>query len=110
MAAPQLLANADAAQAWLRGRGVRALATDSRRVQPGDAFIAWPGHALDGRQYVANALAAGAVACLVEAEGVAAFGFDADAVAALQGLKAQAGAVAGAGDSVVVGVGKGVAA
>ncbi len=96
MAAPQRLANVDAAQAWLRSRGVASLATDSRRVRPGDAFIAWPGHALDGRQYVPQALAAGARACLVEADGVADWGFDADAIAALAGLKAQAGAVASA--------------
>ena len=51
MALP-LLADARATCDWLAQRGVRALTTDSRRVQPGDAFIAWPGHALDGRQYV----------------------------------------------------------
>lgn len=96
MAMPRLLANVDAAQAWLRGRGVAALATDSRRVRPGDAFIAWPGHALDGRQYVRNAMAAGAAACLVEAEGVESYGFDDAGIAALRGLKAQAGAVASA--------------
>jgi UDP-N-acetylmuramyl-tripeptide synthetase len=96
MATLQRLANADAASAWLRARGVRSLATDSRRVQAGDGFIAWPGHALDGRQYVRGAIAAGAVACLVEADGVDAFGFETDGVLALQGLKAQAGAVASA--------------
>ena len=69
------LADARAACEWLAHRGVRGLATDSRRVQPGDAFIAWPGYALDGRQYVKAALAAGASACLVEAEGVAGFDF-----------------------------------
>ena len=58
---------------WLAAR-VRpgaggALRTDSRQVQPGDAFIAWPGYATDGRRFVPAALAAGAVACLVEAEG-----------------------------------------
>jgi UDP-N-acetylmuramyl-tripeptide synthetase len=96
MAAPQTLVSADAAQAWLRSRGVRALATDSRRVQPGDAFIAWPGHALDGRQYVPQAIAAGARACLVEAQGVETYAFDDAGIASLAGLKAQAGAVASA--------------
>ena len=32
-----------------RSAACAALTTDSRRVQPGDAFIAWPGHAHDGR-------------------------------------------------------------
>ena len=74
------------------------LRTDSRRVQPGDVFIAWPGHATDGRQFVASALAAGAVACLVEADGMAAFGLPADDVriACLPGLKAATGALAAA--------------
>ena len=95
MAAAPLLADTRAACSWLASRGARALVTDSRRVQPGDAFIAWPGHALDGRQYVKAALAAGAVACLVEADGVAAFDFGADApVAALAALKASTGEIA----------------
>ena len=86
-----------AAGDWLAARGVRSLTTDSRRVQPGDAFIAWPGHALDGRQYVAAALGAGAAACLVEADGVEAFDFGAGApVAALAGLKSHTGEIAAA--------------
>ncbi len=97
MAGLQHLADLRAALEWLGRRGAHALAADSRRVQPGDAFIAWPGHALDGRQYVQAALAAGAVGCLVEAEGVAAFDFGADApVAALAGLKSLAGEIADA--------------
>lgn len=95
MAATQHLADTRAACDWLAGRGVRGLRTDSRRVQRGEAFIAWPGHALDGRQYVKAALAAGAVACLVEADGVDAFDFGADApVAAMAGLKARTGEIA----------------
>ena len=68
------------ALAWLAGRvppqGSERLRTDSRLVQPGDAYIAWPGAATDGRRFVPAALAAGAAACLVEAEGVEPFGFD----------------------------------
>ena len=91
----QRLASADAALAWLAQRDVGALTTDSRRVQPGDAFIAWPGHALDGRQYVPQARAAGARACLVEALGVEVFGFEADEhIAALPELKALTGEIA----------------
>ena len=92
------------ASAWLRARlgaaagaglGAGTLRTDSRRVQPGDAFIAWPGAATDGRRHVVAALAAGAAACLVEADGVDAFGFDAgDArLAAYAGLKAATGPI-----------------
>ncbi len=93
--AVRALASIDAALAWLAERGVRALATDSRRVQPGDAFIAWPGYAVDGRQFVRAALAAGAVACLIEAEGAEAFDFeDSSAVASLPGLKASTGGIA----------------
>ncbi|OGB03229.1 MAG: UDP-N-acetylmuramoyl-L-alanyl-D-glutamate--2,6-diaminopimelate ligase [Burkholderiales bacterium RIFCSPHIGHO2_12_FULL_69_20] len=100
MIAP-LPTTADAA-AWLAARvragGPCTLRIDSRQVQPGDAFIAWPGLATDGRKFVPAALAAGAAACLVEAEGASAFDFDpADArIAMLPGLKAATGEVAAA--------------
>jgi UDP-N-acetylmuramoyl-L-alanyl-D-glutamate--2,6-diaminopimelate ligase len=95
MAALRQLDSVAATLAWLGAREVRGLATDSRRVKPGDAFIAWPGHALDGRQYVPQAMAAGARACLVEADGAGAFDFgDAAGIATFAGLKAQTGAVA----------------
>ena len=90
----------DEALAWLASRvqpqGSERLRTDSRLVQPGDAFIAWPGAATDGRRFVPAALAAGAAACLVEAEGVQLFGFDAadERIAALPGLKAATGPLA----------------
>ncbi|MEO8059124.1 MAG: UDP-N-acetylmuramoyl-L-alanyl-D-glutamate--2,6-diaminopimelate ligase [Burkholderiales bacterium] len=91
------LPSVDAALGWFAQRGVRALTTDSRRVQPGHAFIAWPGYAVDGRQFVANALAAGANACLVEADGAQAFALEERAdVAALADLKASTGAIASA--------------
>ncbi len=54
---------------WLRERVTGDLRTDSRQIRPGDAFIAWPGAATDGRQYLQAALAQGASACLLEAEG-----------------------------------------
>jgi UDP-N-acetylmuramoyl-L-alanyl-D-glutamate--2,6-diaminopimelate ligase len=88
-------ANVEAALGWLRARGARGLASDSRTLRPGDAFIAWPGYAFDARQFVGAALAAGAVACLVEARGAEAFAFAADdRIAALAGLKAAAGELA----------------
>ncbi len=98
MATP--LANAADAAAWLAARvhlnAGALLRSDSRAVRPGDGFIAWPGHASDGRRYVPQALAAGAAACLVEADGADAFGFDDQRIATLHGLKAAAGVVADA--------------
>jgi len=88
------LDSAPAAASWLRARVTGTLRSDSRAVQAGDGFIAWPGAATDGRRFVPAALAAGAAACLVEDEGVAAFGFDDARIASLRGLKAAAGAVA----------------
>lgn len=38
------------------------VADDSRQVQPGDLFLAYPGDLSDGRRYIADALARGAVA------------------------------------------------
>ena len=94
------LHNAADAAAWLAGRvraaGFGTLRTDSRRVRPGDAFIAWPGYATDGRQFVAAALAAGAAACLVEAEGLDSITLPVDGarIASLTGLKAATGEIA----------------
>ncbi len=84
---------------WLADRVATggALHCDSRRVGAGDGFIAWPGAATDGRRHVPDALARGARACLVEAEGVEAFGFDAgQPIAAYAGLKAATGPIAAA--------------
>lgn len=96
----QPLHDVQAVVQWLRARGAKALRVDSRLVQAGDAFIAWPGAATDGRTHVASALAKGAVACLVEAEGVDAFDFGAQgelsAVATFAGLKAACGPIAAA--------------
>ena len=89
------LESREAAYAWLQLRRARGLVADSRRVEAGDAFVAWPGHRSDGRRFVGGALGAGASACLVEADGVEAFGFDAEpGIATLRGLKASAGAIA----------------
>lgn len=81
---------------WLRGRVTGQLQCDSRHVRPGDAFVAWPGAATDGRRFVAQALQAGAVAALVEQDGVEAFGFADARVAVVPGLKALAGPIASA--------------
>ena len=89
------LASVDDALAWLGQRDVRALQVDSRHVGAGDAFLAWPGHSVDGRAFVPQALAAGANACLVEADNAPAFdALTHDALAALTNLKAQVGPLA----------------
>ena len=88
------LDTAPAAAAWLAARVRGRLHMDSRAVQPGDGFIAWPGHSTDGRHFVQAALDAGAAACLIEEEGAPAFDFPADRVAAMPGLKAATGDVA----------------
>jgi UDP-N-acetylmuramyl-tripeptide synthetase len=81
---------------WLRERVTGELHCDSRKVRSGDAFVAWPGAATDGRRFVPAALQAGATAVLVEADGVAAFGFEDARVRAVPGLKALAGPIASA--------------
>lgn len=88
------LKSPQAAARWLTEWVTGTLRTDSRQVEPGDAFIAWPGYANDGRQYVSSALQAGATTCLVEADGVEAFAFTDARIAALPRLKAATGAIA----------------
>jgi UDP-N-acetylmuramoyl-L-alanyl-D-glutamate--2,6-diaminopimelate ligase len=53
------------------GVKVQRLTTDSRSVQAGDTFLAYPGEKLDGRKYIAQAIAAGATSVLWESEGFA---------------------------------------
>jgi UDP-N-acetylmuramoyl-L-alanyl-D-glutamate--2,6-diaminopimelate ligase len=90
----QILASASEAARWLAARTPGTLRADSRTLKPGDAFLAWPGHASDGRRFVPAALAAGAAACLVEAEGASGAGLDDARVAGFVGLKAAAGHIA----------------
>ena len=79
---------------WLRSQVSGALQTDSRKVRPGDGFIAWPGAATDGRRFVNASLALGASACLVEKEGVKTFDFNSDRVASFPHLKDASGPIA----------------
>lgn len=65
-----------AAKASLRVEGdgcvmVSSITADSRSVQPGSLFVAMPGVKADGTQYIASAIARGAVALLLP-EGVVA--------------------------------------
>lgn len=83
---------------WLRRHVTGELRTDSRQVQAGDGFIAWPGAATDGRQYMARAFEQGASACLMQREGGEAWQDlqPADRVAALPQLRQRTGLVADA--------------
>lgn len=82
---------------WLRARGAKVLRTDSRQLQAGEAFVAWPGAAVDARRFVAQVLTQGAVAALVEQAGAEAFALgDDDRIASYAGLKADAGLIAAA--------------
>jgi UDP-N-acetylmuramyl-tripeptide synthetase len=83
---------------WLRQQVSGVLRTDSRQVQAGDGFIAWPGAATDGRQYMARAFEQGAAACLMERTGSEPWQAmePTDRLAALPGLKYSTGLVADA--------------
>lgn len=78
--------NVQAAAAWLR-QHASALQTDSRQLQAGQAFIAWPGAAHDARVHVAAALQRGAAAALAEASGAETFAFAQPQAAASNGGK-----------------------
>ena len=91
----QLHSPAEAA-VWLRGRVTGDLTIDSRQVQHGDGFIAWPGAALDGRRFVADALNGGALACLVEAQDSDQFSLTDSRVAFYSGLKTAVAPIAAA--------------
>lgn len=79
---------------WLRQRVTGTLQSDSRKLQAGDGFIAWPGSAVDARQFVGDALNAGAVACLVEHDDSDRWTLQGEHIASYQGLKAGTGAIA----------------
>jgi UDP-N-acetylmuramoyl-L-alanyl-D-glutamate--2,6-diaminopimelate ligase len=90
----QLLSTPAEAARFLRAQACAGLRTDSRRLQPRDGFLAWPGRAHDARLQVGAALSGGAAACLVEADGAEAFSLDESRVAAVPALKTRAGEIA----------------
>lgn len=49
-------------------RRLSGVQLDSRRVRPGDLFLAYKGAAIDGRDFIPAAIASGAAAVLVEAD------------------------------------------
>lgn len=90
------LSSVSEAVQWLQALQAQRLVCDSRQLAPGDAFVAWPGSGQDGRRFVNTSLRAGAVACLIEAEGAEVWGFTDERVATLPGLKRLAGEMASA--------------
>jgi len=79
----------------LSGLMVSGLQLDSRKLAPGDLFIAFPGQLSDGRDYLAQAKAAGAVAALVESDGFNATGETPLPVIAIENLANKVSAIAG---------------
>ncbi|MDI1352553.1 MAG: Mur ligase domain-containing protein, partial [bacterium] len=45
---------------------IKNIKNDSRLIEPGDLFIAYPGEKTDGRLYISKAVSAGAVAVIYE--------------------------------------------
>lgn len=74
---------------------IRELTLDSRKVRPGDLFLAVPGCQVDGRDYIADAVARGAAAVAYEAEGFAPVQDSAALMLPVRGLQAQLSAIAG---------------
>ncbi|MFA5241843.1 MAG: UDP-N-acetylmuramoyl-L-alanyl-D-glutamate--2,6-diaminopimelate ligase [Sulfuricella sp.] len=58
-----------AALDFIAQAGAQRLIADSRRIQPGDAFAAYPGDEADGRDFIPQAIAAGANAVLWDSDG-----------------------------------------
>jgi UDP-N-acetylmuramyl-tripeptide synthetase len=83
---------------WLNAKVTGELRIDSRDIHPGDGFIAWPGAAVDGRQFVKTALQKGATACLVEYSGSNSQELESiveqDKLATYSGLKSAIGLIA----------------
>lgn len=90
-----LLADMPLSAAWA-GLPVRGLALDSRAVRPGDLFLAFPGTRRDGRDFIAAAAGAGAVAVLAEAEGLAVGAIPTFPVIPVAGLAARVSGIADA--------------
>lgn len=74
---------------------ISGLQLDSRMLEPGELFIAYPGLRSDGRHYLSQAKAAGAVAALVESEGFKATGETPLPVIVIENLANKVSAIAG---------------
>lgn len=78
----------------LKAKGVTpaGLTVDSRRVGPGDIFLAYPGAHVDGRNFIAQAIANGAAGVIAEAG--AKVGAGGTAIVEADGLSTLAGEIA----------------
>ncbi|AYF88296.1 UDP-N-acetylmuramoyl-L-alanyl-D-glutamate--2,6-diaminopimelate ligase [Pseudomonas sp. DY-1] len=74
---------------------IRELTLDSRKVRPGDLFLAIPGAQHDGRAHIADAVARGAVAVAYEAVGAEVPEVAGAELIAIKGLANQLSAIAG---------------
>ena len=84
------------AASWFRAHVTGSLYADSRRIKPGDGFLAWPGAARDARHYVCDAVQSGASACLVERSDMEKYAFSGDKIASYDSLKTAAAPIAAA--------------
>lgn len=76
-----------------QGVAVTTLCNDSRRLRPGEVFIAYPGAQADGRLYIDAAVQKGAAAVLYEPEGFVAPSLDVPALP-VPGLARRIGEIA----------------
>ena len=74
---------------------IRELTLDSRKVRPGDLFLAVPGYQQDGRVHIADAIAHGAAAIAYEAEGAAKMTAASAELVPVRNLAGQLSAIAG---------------
>lgn len=74
---------------------IRELTLDSRKVRPGDLFLAVPGLQSDGRDHIADAVARGAAAVAYESAGAPAVCDSAAQLLPVKGLQGQLSAIAG---------------
>ncbi|WP_137887777.1 UDP-N-acetylmuramoyl-L-alanyl-D-glutamate--2,6-diaminopimelate ligase [Pseudomonas sp. 2FE] len=74
---------------------IRELTLDSRKVRPGDLFLAVPGGQQDGRVHIGDAIARGAAAVAYEAEGAAVMTASSAQLIPLKNLAGQLSAIAG---------------
>lgn len=72
---------------------IRGITLDSRHVRDGDLFVAFPGLRHDGRDYIAQAVAAGAAAVVLESQGAVAHQLAVPSVQ-IEGLAEQLSALA----------------
>lgn len=74
---------------------IRELTLDSRKVRPGDLFLAVPGLQQDGRLHIADAISRGAAAVAYEAEGAAEMAETGAVLVPVRNLAEQLSAIAG---------------